>query len=112
MMINAEVTSKYQGRVVVAFSSRSLDDVIPQGVVIAPARIKTDEAALNAVGRAYSKAVKANAEEKDFNDVIDNLIQAGFEYMCSACWESRFCPTRGTDRDTNGSGCERKPGSV
>jgi hypothetical protein len=78
--------SRFQGRIIVHLSDEDAGTVYPHGVVICPPSIETEEQALQAVDSAYRAVVEADPEQWNYDDVIKNLTDAGFEYVSPVYW--------------------------
>ena len=94
----------HHGRIYVHLADVDGREVYPRGIVVAPATITTEQAALQAVDRAYSQAVRANPTDWNYDDVIGNLEAAGWEYIACAYWVEHEGAVDLDDDGTAGAG--------
>ena len=60
-------------------------DVYNHGIAVAPVGVKAKEAK-ERINKAYQKAVDANPEEWNYDDVIQNLKDDGFDHIEAEVW--------------------------
>ena len=76
----------HNGRLYVHLADVDGKEVYPHGIVVAPATTTTQQAALQAVDRAYAQAIRSHPEDWNYDDVIRNLEAAGWDYIACAYW--------------------------
>ena len=97
----------FGGRLFIVLEDHGDGEVWPHGLAIAPKKIKSKEAALKAIDKAFEKAVARVGEEWNYDDVFEELKKAGFDLIDPAYWveeerEVTAPASGGTEVETKG----------
>ncbi len=86
MLDTSAIVRPYHGRIYITLQDMDGSDVFPHGIAVAPPSIRTKEQALREIDAAYFRAVDANPEEWNYDDVIQQIKAAGFDHIDCAHW--------------------------
>lgn len=82
----AKMQVLFGGRLIATLEDNDGNVFYPHGAVIAPLSMTTEAEVRDAITQAHQKAVDANPEEWNYDDVIDNLEAAGFSHFSPIRW--------------------------